>query len=43
MVKRSVGDTRAVQEHGRMTAEERQRSGGLVAPELVASTVRPYA
>jgi NAD(P)-dependent dehydrogenase (short-subunit alcohol dehydrogenase family) len=34
-----IGLPRAVQELGRMTAEERQRSGGLVAPELVASTI----
>lgn len=38
-----IGLPRAVQEFGRMTAEERQRSGGLVVPEPVASTVRPHA
>lgn len=34
-----IGLPRAVQEFHRMTAEERRRSGGLVAPGLVASTV----
>jgi 3-oxoacyl-[acyl-carrier protein] reductase len=34
-----IGLPRAVQEFDRMTAEERQHSGGLVAPGLVASTI----
>ncbi|WP_129787866.1 SDR family NAD(P)-dependent oxidoreductase [Promicromonospora panici] len=34
-----IGLPRAVEEFDRMTPEERMRSGGLVAPELVASTI----
>jgi NAD(P)-dependent dehydrogenase (short-subunit alcohol dehydrogenase family) len=34
-----IGLPRAVQEFNRMTPEERKRSGGLVPPEIVASTI----
>ncbi|WP_454858186.1 SDR family NAD(P)-dependent oxidoreductase [Promicromonospora soli] len=34
-----IGLPRAVQELDRMAPDERERSGGLVAPELVASTI----
>jgi NAD(P)-dependent dehydrogenase (short-subunit alcohol dehydrogenase family) len=34
-----IGLPRAVQDFDRMTPDERKRSGGLVAPELVASTI----